>query len=301
MIAYRTMTFNTVLQQLLQRSGREVINPTVADYPDVAAVLNMRLQEAWNYTAWSFLRKVRVVENWDRVAKGSGLDPDIENLRFKDSGELVQGQPLYRSEPTSSGVIWENYRLPTADKWEVKPTPESSNNSPARWQTDVNSSETGLVTYDLNISTFGTLTMEAWAGETPNRIHVGNELILGVYGEDPREYFFTIPALRVKMVEGGVLAVAGADLDKAYLHYMPEAPDWIADSPVPTVPEAWRQAVIELAYSDLTSQESSRSGQEHQLIEARGYKLLDELCVRLARFSNTPNVSMRRSVPRSIW
>lgn len=52
----KTISFNDTLKALLFRVGREEEDPQVANYPDQSSMLNLRLQECWEFTFWDFLK-----------------------------------------------------------------------------------------------------------------------------------------------------------------------------------------------------------------------------------------------------
>ena len=194
-----TVTFDNVLTQLLRRAGIDMEDsPDLTQYPDLAALLNLRLRECWEYTQWDALRTV---------------------------GTQTFATETYRTIDLSDG-----------------------------------------------------------------------KLVLGVYAQDPRESEMVV-SLRTSILEAGKLRLESDCPNQVWYDYLPGAPDWVADAPVPTVFEMFRPAAVELAYADQLEQDGQHD--KSRLVSARGYRLLDELANRQAFMNTQPRVSVGTN-PRSL-
>lgn len=117
--------------------------------------------------------------------------------------------------------------------------------------------------------------------------------VLGVWHEDPREAEMP-SAIRFDVVEGGSLRLQNGAPMTVFFQYIADTPDWsLAAASV--LPRNFQAPAVELAFADYLQQDSqfARAG----LAEARGYLLLNQLCLKLARSNTQPRVSVRRSIP----
>lgn len=91
----KTTTFDELLSRVLMRSGRDTDSPTIADYPDIAEMLNLRLQEIWDYPGggWDFLKEIEEV--------AFATDATYRTIDVSD-GRTVLG--VYASDPREDGT-----------------------------------------------------------------------------------------------------------------------------------------------------------------------------------------------------
>jgi len=276
-----TVTFDSLVTSLIQRSGRDRIAPTISNYPDIQALLNHRLQEIWDYpgNGWDFLREIAILNKTD-VLYATGFELAGTDAFYRKNAAQVNSKNAYTYTGDQT-IEWDG-----VTKWQIFGSDDAA----------VYEAAEDVATPDL---------VETWTavgnGTTPvGDVVVGSyhtidlsdgKQVHGVFAEDPRQSP-TANMLRTEILVGGELRVSDNSNDKVYYIYTPEMPDWIADDPVPTVYKVFRAAAIELAYSDMQGMKNDANPGLVKQLEARGYRMLDELCNRYARMHTMPAVGI---------
>lgn len=223
-----TITFDKVHEYAILRAGRNTQDAAakLADYPDIAALLNMRLRECWEYAQWDFLKVTAKHE-------------------FPDETTLIETE-------VSTGGVDVNY---------------------IEIEGDGSGTESNTLAYKF-------LEVE------------DDKTVIAVYSKDPREDE-NAPQLRTHFCEAGRLRLEAGAPTEVWYQYIPPAPDWIADDPVPEVYEVFRHAAVELTVADLFSQDSNNSEEKVNRAEARGYRQLDNIARRHAIMHTQPTLQVR--------
>lgn len=285
-----TVEFEKVVKQVLFRAGIAVENPQVSQYPDIQALLNLRLRECWEYATWDFLVNIReVVPNVLRI---NGAPNAAFNGLYELRGE-VAGKPRWskvgeahtptpgkqiswvveQNQPQNSGYwrVAENFM--TIYQTPMVPVDEVQWPWDLSWEINPGDPVAG---FSVSIA-----RAEIVAGE--------DEHVIGLYLENPKDH--PTDPVPMRYISSGRLTWEGPVVGPVYLGSIPDAPDWTTDDPQPGVPKPFFLPSVELAYSDQLEQDGQHAKSQKAL--ARGYGLLEQLANRWAQSTTTGRMRIK--------
>ncbi|MEM0966618.1 MAG: hypothetical protein AAGJ81_10765 [Verrucomicrobiota bacterium] len=292
-----TVTFDSVVEYTLYRLGLEQESPPSADYNDVKAILNMRLRECWEYAQWDFL-KVLVHEDTRAdayVVSGAGTVAVDGYYARRGDFNTFPRYSQYESDGVTVAIDLLDDPTPFNQLWRLR-NPDGS-------VTYYTSGSIGVVTETPPDQGWIAASGDDPAPSVTRSVYRSIDLsdgrtVFGVWAEDPRENEHA-QMVRTSFFNGTELRLDASAPDWVYYHYAPAAPDWLDDSPTPTVYEVFRQPAVELAASDYYAGQGNTAAASQA--KARGIERLDELCRRYAQMNTQPRVQARVQVPQMGW